>query len=325
MATKATLQQAAEVVTGDPKATLQEMADVIVRGGGIPGGGGSASSVSVDSTGFNIITSDNVQGALNELDSATKDLQDASSVLTTSEEISVEIGGSTVVLLDELLAMDIDGRPSYKQPGAIVYAENGAVGIIDTVDATNQTATIKTVQYAVATGGGDNGIKGDYCTTYGITDMPNGLISAALETNYLTIPAGIVLKAAGADTLTTLASETVHETTSTTDFTLFYVGGEMLECGDVVYSSSEPTENGVANYQAWFNPNVSKWQFRSNDTGNVWREAVATPLCDCIFSDGALTRIDFIGYRVLNKQEFATKAEIGDIAAVLNAINGESV
>lgn len=256
-------------------------------------------------------------------DAEIEALNNAVSVLATSASLSTEIGDTTTVALSELTAMDIDGRPSYKQAGATVYAENGIVGIIDSVSSTN--AVITTVQYSAGGTQSDNGIKGDYCATYGITDMPNGVIESIVGTNNLNIPAGIVLKAAGSDTLTTLASETVHQTTSTSDFTLFYVAGEMLECGDVVYSGTEPLGNGVDNYQAWFNPQLGKWQFRSNDTGNVWREAVATPLCDCLFIGGNIVRIDFIGYRVLNKQEFATKAEVGDIAAVLNAINGENI
>lgn len=75
-------------------------------------------------------------------------LNNAVSVLTTSAELSTEIGSSTVVLFDELLTFGIDGRPDYKAPGATVYAENGAIGIIDTVDESMQTATIKTVSYA---------------------------------------------------------------------------------------------------------------------------------------------------------------------------------
>ena len=229
-------------------------------------------------------------------------LNNAVSVLETSVDLTTEIGGKTTVALGDLTAMDIDGRPSYKQAGATVYAENGVVGIIDSIDSTN--AVITTVQYMSGGVQGNNGIKGDYCSTYGITDMPNGVIETVVGTNNLKIPAGIVLKAAGSDTLTTLASETIHETTSTTDFTLFYVAGEMLECGDVKYSETEPSANGTENYQAWFNPSLGKWQFRSNDTGNVWREAIATPLCDCLFTNNNLVRIDFIGYRVLNKQLF---------------------
>lgn len=75
-------------------------------------------------------------------------LENAASVLTTSVELSTEIGGSTTVLFDELVSFGIDGRPDYKAPGATVYAENGAVGIIDTVDTSMQTAVVKTVSFA---------------------------------------------------------------------------------------------------------------------------------------------------------------------------------
>lgn len=173
-----------------------------------------------------------------------------------------------------------------------------------------------------AVGSGKYGIKGDYASMYGITDMMHGIITTPAENNNIIIPAGIVLKAPGADTLTTIASENVHLTESTSDFTLFYADGYFLECGSVHYSEKEPEVNGVENYQAWFNPNVGLWQFRSNDTGNVWREAVATPLVDCIFTGSNITRLDFIGYRVLNKQEFV---DVGDINAVLDAINGEII
>lgn len=75
-------------------------------------------------------------------------LENAASVLTTSVELSTEIGDSTTVLFDELVSFGIDGRPDYKAPGATVYAENGAVGIIDTVDTSMQTAVVKTVSFA---------------------------------------------------------------------------------------------------------------------------------------------------------------------------------
>lgn len=293
--------------------------------GGSSSGATTAANVSVNLSDMNIIKTANVQAALKELDLTVKDLQDSISILATSVELSNEFGQSTVVLLDELTSIEIDGRPSYKEPGATVYAENGSVGIISTLDTANGTANVVTISTFSASVAGDNGIKGDYSVTYGIINMPNGVITSPVDNNNLNIPAGIMLKAAGASTLTTLASASTHETISLNDFTLFYADGEFLECGEVYYSYKEPIENGIENYQAWFNPNIGKWQFRSNDTGNVWREAIATPLCDCIFTNGNITRIDFIGYRVLNKQEFATKEDIGNIEAVLDAINGESI
>ena len=77
-------------------------------------------------------------------------LKDQVSVLATSTELSEEIGATTVVLLDELVAMQIDGRPSYKKAGATVYAENGVTGIISTVDDVNGTAEIVTVSVSGA-------------------------------------------------------------------------------------------------------------------------------------------------------------------------------
>lgn len=81
-----------------------------------------------------------------------KALENAVSVLATSAELSTEIGGTTTVALSELTAMDIDGRPSYKQAGATVYAENGVVGIVDTVDSTNAVITTVSTSAGVEDG-----------------------------------------------------------------------------------------------------------------------------------------------------------------------------
>lgn len=72
-------------------------------------------------------------------------LSNAVSVLHTSVDLAEDIGSTTVVMLDELVAMDIDGRPSHKEPGATVYADNAVQGIISTVDKTAGTADIVTV------------------------------------------------------------------------------------------------------------------------------------------------------------------------------------
>lgn len=113
--------------------------------GGGSVGASTAADVSFDPSGLDVITETNVQSALAQVDSSVKDLQDSVSVLTTSAELSTEIGGKTTVALGDLTAMDIDGRPSYKQAGATVYADNGVVGIIDSVDSTS--AIITTVSY----------------------------------------------------------------------------------------------------------------------------------------------------------------------------------
>lgn len=111
-------------------------------------------------------------GGGGDYDAEIEALENAVSVLTTSVELSTEIGQMTTVLLDELLTLDVDGRPDYKAPGATVYAENGVTGIIDTIDNSAQTAVVKTV--SVSTGGGAGG---DYLPLSG------GTLTGTLKSN----------------------------------------------------------------------------------------------------------------------------------------------
>lgn len=104
--------------------------------------------------GANIKIEGNVISAEGGGSGDVSDLENAVSVLRTDVELSTEPFTETVVLLDELYTSEIDGRPDYKKPGATVYAENGAAGIIDTVDETAGTATIVTVS-AGGTGGAE--------------------------------------------------------------------------------------------------------------------------------------------------------------------------
>ena len=149
---------------------------------------------------------------------------------------------------------------------------------------------------------GDN-LKGVYCTTYGIVTLPQLITTAATE-NVLNIPAGMVLKTPNGRM--TNSSAFTHTVESTSNFTLFYAGGSWLECGKVDYQVEEPEDNGTDNYQAWWNGTV--WQFKSNDTGNVWREvASATPVCDCFFTGTNMTRIETVGYLWENGEAYVHK------------------
>lgn len=160
------------------------------------------------------------------------------------------------------------------------------------------------------------GIRADYALTHGVVDNPNGIISYNATDKNITVKQGLVLKTAGTNAnKTTIASDMQHTVTSTGDFTLFYANGELLECGKVDYSTEEPTNNGVTNYQAWFNPDKTvntnqQWQFKSNDTGNVWRYVDnSTPLADIVADSTAITSVSYIGYRVFDDDIFAHKSE----------------
>lgn len=279
------------------------------QGGGSTGGG-SASDITFNPAGLKVLKGTNVQSALNETDNALADLQDSVSILATSVPLANTIGADTVIMLDELTALEIDGRPNYKLPGATVFAPNGQQGIIHSVDSDNQSATVKTTVLSVSGGGTNAGIKGDYFATWGWTEGDNGLPTIVSGSNNIKIPAGIVMMCPGADGYITFTGEMVYENELTEDFTLFYArntdgtGATHVGATDVVWSDTEPKPNGQSGFQAWKKSGNSNWQLRSNDTGNTWREVVGGPIADVHYTDGNVTRLDFDGYRQFNKQEY---------------------
>lgn len=160
------------------------------------------------------------------------------------------------------------------------------------------------------------GIRADYALTHGIVDNPNGIISYNTTDKVITVHQGLVLSCAGSNTAKTIISgDMQHTVTSTENFTLFYANGELLECGKVDYSTEEPTNNGVTNYQAWFNPDKTvntnqQWQFKSNDTGNAWRYVDnSTPLADIVADSTTITSVSYLGYRIFDDDVFAHKSE----------------
>ena len=170
-----------------------------------------------------------------------------------------------------------------------------------------QIATVDDVSKA----SGDDGIKGDYCTSYGILEAPNGILTNPSGMQ-VTLKQGVVLQLAGQDIKTTVSGDMTQTLTSTSDCDLFYVSGttSLMEVAQIVWSKTEP-DNGQTGVLAWWNPDNKKWKFKSNDTGNVWAEAVATPVAH-IHTDGTtITRIDHIGYRVMDDEIYALKSDVG--------------
>lgn len=141
-----------------------------------------------------------------------------------------------------------------------------------------------------------HGLEGDYCSKYGIVDCPNGILVEG--TGKVTLKAGVVMQMTETEGLTTNASDMAHDITSTVDFDLFYTSGSLLEAIQVVFSEQEP-DNGTTGVLAWYNG--TQWQFKSNDTGNVWKAAPAVRLAHIHITNGSITRIDYIGNRHLNK------------------------
>lgn len=167
---------------------------------------------------------------------------------------------------------------------------------------------------------GKYGIRGDYATHYGILDCPNGLIDYNATGKQITVNAGIVMQLPGNTVKTTIASAITKTLESNANITLFYAAGEILEVGKVDYSTTEPEDNGVGNYQAWYNPQVGKWKLKSNDTGNVWRETVATPIANVYLNDANITRIDYIGYRILDDDIIPQQSDIENLQDTIDVM-----
>lgn len=174
-------------------------------------------------------------------------------------------------------------------------ATSSSKGIVKP-DGTSITVSDDGTISASASGGSNAGLEGDYCSKYGIVDCPNGILAEG--TNVVKLKAGVVMQMTETDGLTTNASDMVHNITSTVDFDLFYTSGSLLEATQVVFSEKEP-DDGSTGVLAWYNG--TKWQFKSNDTGNVWKSAPAVRLAHIHITDGNITRIDYIGNRHLNK------------------------
>lgn len=180
-------------------------------------------------------------------------------------------------------------------------------------------------------GGGDvadkYGIEADYAIHYGILDCPNGLIDTNITNKTVTINPGIVLKLAGTEGKTVLASKQTYDIEESGKLTLFLAKTSdtqlgFLEAGEVFYQEEEPS-NGVTSYLAWWKPSRSKWQFKSIATGNVWREAIATPIANITINESntGVLNIDYIGYRILDDDIIAQMSDIESIEDKIQTIN----
>lgn len=178
---------------------------------------------------------------------------------------------------------------------------NGADIIIPTTGGT--MALVGDLQAVTEAAHLANGVKGDYCSTYAVIKAPNGRPKIkAGATNTVTIPAGLVfdcpLSTDPNDTSTgliTWATQEDVEITETTDCFLVYVHalGEFKVCNKICFTPAQP-EEGTDPCMMWFNGEY--WQLKSDDTGNVWRKTRAHPVCKCIFTNGVLTRLNYIGW-----------------------------
>lgn len=204
----------------------------------------------------------------------------------------------TLSSLGELTAVSISASGIKNNQNNKYYLNQASItaGNNITIEETTDGVKISSTGGGGGTGGTNAGLEGDYCSKYGIVDCRNGILTK--DTGKVTLKAGVVMQLTETDGLTTNASDMPHDITSTVDFDLFYTSASLLEATQVVFSEQEP-DNGTTGVLAWYNG--SQWQFKSNDTGNVWKSAPAVRLAHVHITDGDITRIDYIGNRHLNK------------------------
>lgn len=173
-----------------------------------------------------------------------------------------------------------------------------------------------------------HGIRADYAVQYGITDCPDGIIETSSISKRIIIKAGVRLRLPQIDNIIQIGSNTPYDIEEVGKITLFFTRTEsssgtiqigFLEAGDVFYQEEEPS-NGVTSFLAWWKPSLGVWQFKSNYTGNVWRQASATPIADINASSSGVISTHYYGYRIIDDDIFAQLSDIENIQHHIESI-----
>lgn len=151
--------------------------------------------------------------------------------------------------------------------------------------------------FGIGSGSDDFGMRGDYCTTYGVVKSPYGRPRlGTFGSNTVIIPAGMQIEMPG-DVLSTGAAETTVEVTLGKTCYIIYVPGleePYQACEQICFSKTLPAESDAV-CRVWFDG--VDWWYRSLDTGDIWRNVKrAQPLCKCIYTGNNITRLNYIGW-----------------------------
>ena len=171
-----------------------------------------------------------------------------------------------------------------------------------------------------------NGIRGDYAVKYGIVETANGLPTFNAADNEIIIPEGLSVIIPGNTDITTIAKTITYAVTSNTDFTLFLMqSGSLFGAETLFWQEKEP--NGSANTSAWWKPdpttNGGQWYFKTNDTGNIFREDTGTPIANVKVTNGVISDINFVGCRILDKQIFVKEEDLTALSDKIETVGAE--
>lgn len=149
---------------------------------------------------------------------------------------------------------------------------------------------------------GEIGLRGDYCSTYGVTAWDYGIITRGTG-NKLNFPGGMRMSipaadASGDSTEFTLGSAQTYTMKGTKTCFLIWQDLDpdepLQECDQICFRKTTPPESDAI-CRLWWDGKV--WRFRSINYGDVWLQCRAQPLVKCIFNaDGQLVRLDYTGW-----------------------------
>lgn len=176
----------------------------------------------------------------------------------------------------------------------------------------------------------NNGLEGDYCCKYGIVDETKSGLPYQGTGNQVIIPAQLQLDMYGTAGLTTITGNVTVDLSVTTNCELWLESGSgtVYQATRTYWQEKEPAESSEP-CEVWVSS--AGIQVKSNDTGNVFRKTNVTRVVKCILTGGSLTHLSFTGCRVLNKQSYATKADVAKKQDTLvsgtniKTVNGETL
>lgn len=129
------------------------------------------------------------------LSTTSTNVENELSVLRSAEIFEDTIDAQTTVQKSDLTAMNIDGRPSHKEPGALVFDPEGRMGIIDIVD--GEDAVITTCMSGQTKISTVDGVMieriGKRVKMWGVASVGN-LGAGTASHHPVAFPAGIVMK-----------------------------------------------------------------------------------------------------------------------------------
>lgn len=158
-----------------------------------------------------------------------------------------------------------------------------------------------------------SGIRGDYCSKYGIIKCRNGLISYSSDSRTIVVKNNLCVKLndesereIGSDLQYTIQ-------TSNTETHLLFNGVQVKECDELFFQNYEPQIDATKTYFGWYNPDTNKWLYKQG-YGQWFDISPYTVLADLKLTNSGVSNVSYVGYRHLDSEIFLTEEDVAPVA-----------